>query len=377
MKVHVLFAIIGFFSNSVWADQYQSQGEINYFDSRLDKRKCSGQISDMNCYADIIQESAHRQNVREGYVEPTPQETFELGPVKTGIPNKKKTFYGQSILIDTNDARSCEEVQEFILRTGARRADRKFTLDIRDMCQPSADRFRTITIIGETSEEYLTPIKLDFLKRTDKSLGVDTRNLTLGLVATVGVLWAAPESVSKWDKDEISSSGLLNKWKQNVRSGPVIDKDDPVINYVGHPLSGAAYYTLARSNGASRWESFGYSVLISTFFWEYGFEAFAETPSIQDLILTPVLGSILGEIFYKWSQSIEANDGKALGSKKLGSTLLFIFNPARSLSNQINKLVGTKIIQGVESNFVVGRKSVPGLNGVKTNYIGLEMKFKF
>jgi len=378
MKSTLLLIGIGLSFNSAWAQVITNKPyEPNYTNSGLDEKKCTGQISDLNCYAKIINESAHRMNVRDGVVEPRPDEVYEQGP-GAPMPQKKKVYHGQRILVDTQDHRSCEEVKDFVQKTGALNAKKDGSLDIQDMCAPSVERYRTITIMGESYEEYLTPIKLDFLKRTDSSLGVDTRNLTYGLVATLGALWVAPESVSKWDKEEIKSVGLLTKWKHNVKIGPVIDHDDPVINYVGHPISGAAYYTLARSNGASPLASFGYSVLISTFFWEYGFEALAEIPSIQDLILTPLIGSILGEIFYKWSQRIESKGGKVLGSERLGSTLLFVLNPAKGLSNQINKLVGSNLIQNAESNLVVSRRSVTGQPGdPMSTYIGLEFEFKF
>ncbi|WP_203249645.1 MULTISPECIES: DUF3943 domain-containing protein [Cysteiniphilum] len=64
--------------------------------------------------------------------------------------------------------------------------------------------------------------------------------------------------------------------------------------YIGHPYAGAIYYMAARDSGFGEFESFLYSAFISTFFWEYGVEAFAEVPSIQDLIVTPVDGWLLG-----------------------------------------------------------------------------------
>ncbi len=77
--------------------------------------------------------------------------------------------------------------------------------------------------------------------------------------------------------------------------GPRVDEDGVVLNYVMHPYFGAIYYMTARSSGFKAVESFMYSALMSTFFWEYGVEAFAEKPSTQDLILTPVLGSVMRE----------------------------------------------------------------------------------
>ena len=51
------------------------------------------------------------------------------------------------------------------------------------------------------------------------------------------------------------------------------DEDDAIINYVGHPVSGAIYYTMARNDGLDPFESFLFSTLMSSFFWEANIEA--------------------------------------------------------------------------------------------------------
>lgn len=391
MGLKILPVVLSFsFGSAVWAAPFaqsqQQQSDYSYADPTLNQKKCSGHVADMNCYADIIQDSAHRMNVKEGYEEPRPGVVYEQGPL--GYPQslrkiKKKAYKGQRVLIDTQDRRSCEEVQKYVGMLGAKQAKRpkemikESLMDLESMCEPSKDRYREITIMQETSEDYLTPIKLSFFKNTMDTLGIDTRNLTNVLVGAVGLIWVLPESISKWDKEEVKATGLLNKWKENVQSGPVWDKDEWAVNYIGHPLSGAAYYTIARTNGASPLASFGYSVLISTFVWEYGFEAFAEIPSIQDLILTPVLGSLLGEVFYKLQEGIKANGGKFLDSYRLGSIALVFLNPGEALSDSINKIVGSKLIQNSETNLVVGKRPIPGMEDKKSGYIGLEIQFKF
>ena len=87
----------------------------------------------------------------------------------------------------------------------------------------------------------------------------------------------------------------------------------------------------ARSSGFSALESFGYSVLMSSFFWEYGIESFAEVPSTQDLIITPVLGSVVGEGFFYAKKSITRHDRKILQSKFLGYTALFFMDPFNTI----------------------------------------------
>ena len=104
-----------------------------------------------------------------------------------------------------------------------------------------------------------------------------------------------------------------------------------LLNYAMHPYFGGVYYMTARSNGFTILESFAYSAIMSTFFWEYGVEAFAEIPSVQDLIVTPVLGSVVGEGFFDAKRSILKNDSKVLNSKFLGKTSLLLMDPLNTI----------------------------------------------
>jgi hypothetical protein len=150
-------------------------------------------------------------------------------------------------------------------------------------------------------------------------------------VVTFGALWAMPESFTHWDKEAMKENGIFYKWKQNVKAGPVWDEDDFAMNYLAHPYCGGVYYMTARSSGFTIFESFSYSVVMSTFFWEYGIEAFAEIPSVQDLIFTPVVGSVVGEIFFITKKRIVRHDKKVLNSRFLGITSLFIIDPFNTI----------------------------------------------
>ena len=141
----------------------------------------------------------------------------------------------------------------------------------------------------------------------------------------MGILYLMPEDVTNWDKDEISLEEGLDNWPENVTEWEW-DNDDDWINYIGHPYFGSTYYIYARHYGYSRLESFWYSFSISAFY-EIGIEAFAEPVSIQDMIFTPLLGSILGEILLPVEHSIKQNDGKVFGSTFLGTTTLVLIDP--------------------------------------------------
>ena len=164
-----------------------------------------------------------------------------------------------------------------------------------------------------------------------RKLGYNTAIVFGTTIVAYGILWSLPESFTKWDKEEMKKNGITAKWKENVKAGPVIDEDNFFLNYVMHPYFGGVYYMTARSNGFTILESFAYSAIMSTFFWEYGVEAFAEIPSVQDLIVTPVLGSVVGEGFFYAKKSILKNDSKVLNSKFLGKTSLLLMDPLNTI----------------------------------------------
>lgn len=164
-----------------------------------------------------------------------------------------------------------------------------------------------------------------------RRLGHNSALYVVAATVTFGALWLMPESVTKWDKETMREKGIFYKWKENVKKGPAWDEDGFAMNYLAHPYCGGVYYMTARSSGFNMVESFSYSVLMSTFFWEYGIEAYAEIPSIQDLIITPVVGSVVGEIFFITKKSILTHDKKILNSKFLGLTCLFAIDPFNTI----------------------------------------------
>ncbi|QKJ63938.1 DUF3943 domain-containing protein [Flavobacterium sp. M31R6] len=167
--------------------------------------------------------------------------------------------------------------------------------------------------------------------RDYRRLGYNTAMYFGASIVAFGILYAMPESVTNWDKQAMKENGITYKWKQNVKAGPVWDHDDWVLNYVTHPYAGGIYYMTARSSGFNIFESFLYSAFMSTCFWEYGIEAFAEIPSKQDLVVTPVLGSVVGEGFFYAKKSIFKHDKKVLKSKVLGYTCLALIDPFNTL----------------------------------------------
>jgi len=169
-----------------------------------------------------------------------------------------------------------------------------------------------------------------------RALTEDLLYTQLALIAGIGVLVALPQSVSNWDLDALQEKPLNVRWQEHVQTKPVWDVDDWAINYIGHPISGAVYYTMARNDGLDIFESALFSTVMSTFFWEYGYEAFAEIPSIQDMIVTPLFGSFLGEGMHILEGKLDANHGVIWGSKGLGSFSYFWLDPMGSIAGGLS-----------------------------------------
>lgn len=96
-----------------------------------------------------------------------------------------------------------------------------------------------------------------------------------------------------------------HSWKTNLRRGWDFDKDDSLVNMLGHPYQGSTYFAAARDNGLGFWAgaplTFFHSVV-----WEY----FGETTqaSINDLVDTGLGGIALGEMFHRVAATIRNNE---------------------------------------------------------------------
>lgn len=144
-------------------------------------------------------------------------------------------------------------------------------------------------------------------------------------------LWSLPEESTQWDKDQMRKEGMIKQWTTHLEAGPVWDEDGFFFNWITHPWAGAVYYMNARGSGFKRWESFVYSTLMSTLFWEFGVENFIEIPSWQDLLITPIIGSLIGEVFFIWKGKIIRNERNILNSYFLGRVTLFVMDPFNEL----------------------------------------------
>ena len=154
-------------------------------------------------------------------------------------------------------------------------------------------------------------------------------------IVAAGIIYTMPQSVSGWSSEEKKNS--FKKYFNNL-GDPVFDKDKFYINYVLHPYWGATYYIRGRERGLDKLSAFGFSALISSMY-EFGIECFFEKPSIQDLIVTPVAGSLLGAfLFEPWRDSIKHKQE----IRWYDHVALVVTDPLGVLSQGIEKVLGIK-----------------------------------
>jgi hypothetical protein len=121
----------------------------------------------------------------------------------------------------------------------------------------------------------------------------------------------------------------LTSWLDNLKDGFEWDKDTIWTNHIGHPYHGAIHYSIARSNNLSIFES-----ALFSFFGSFQWEVFLETrgdldnpPSLNDLMLNPLGGILMGEFLLKASDLVI--DESSVGFERvLRESLAVLINPA-------------------------------------------------
>lgn len=181
---------------------------------------------------------------------------------------------------------------------------------------------------------YELPYSMTLRQPNWKRLWINAGIFAGAYIGTLAVLECLPEGATNWNRTTIESTPWYKRWEKNViRKGPEWDGDDFIFNYVLHPYAGAVYFMSARSAGFNFYQSLLFSACVSTIGWEFGIEGTMERPSIQDIFITPLVGSLVGELFYHAKRYIVANDYHLLGSKFLGGFVCFLIDP-------VNEIVG-------------------------------------
>jgi hypothetical protein len=190
----------------------------------------------------------------------------------------------------------------------------------------------TAAAVGESPSQSVGTEK----RITDwNGVWIDTGMLLGSQFVAAGIIYAMPQSVSSWSADQ--KKNTFKHYGENFVD-PVWDKDKFYINYILHPYWGATYYIRGRERGLDYSSAFVYSTLMSAMY-EFGIECFFEKPSIQDLFVTPVAGSLLGAlIFEPWRESIKRKQDLSW----YDHTVLLLTDPVGILSLGFEKVFGIK-----------------------------------
>ena len=223
--------------------------------------------------------------------------------------------------------------------------------------QPDVEEIENIEILSIPTPRnpgaiYAMPYSVTGRNHDWHRLWINTAVLSGAFVGTLLVLECLPEDATSWNRAALQDVPLLKRWNNHViKEGPEWDHDKFVFNYVLHPYAGAVYFMAARSCGFNAWQSLLYCSIISNVGWEYGIEAFMERPSIQDLFITPLVGSLIGEGFYKLKRHIVANDYHLWGSKVVGNIVAFLIDPV----NEVIDLFRGSATRGLYKNKNAGK----------------------
>lgn len=191
---------------------------------------------------------------------------------------------------------------------------------------------------------------------------INTAVLSGAFVSTLLVLECLPEDATSWNRAELQKDPATTRWFKNVfKRGPEWDHDNPIFNYVLHPYAGAAYFMAARSCGFSFWGSLLYSAAISTVGWEFGIEACMERPSIQDIFVTPLVGSVFGECFYRLKRHIVSHGYRLWGSPVIGNIVVFLIDPVNEVIN---------LFRGSDTRHLYPHENKPRVSSMLMPYVG-------
>lgn len=139
--------------------------------------------------------------------------------------------------------------------------------------------------------------------------------LELGTALGLGAIWYyaidLEGNAADWDFPSIGERLTLASLR--------LDNNTFDINFLWHPLSGALYYAVPRSNGMPVGESMLYATA-ATLGWEYGLE-FREKSSINDLFATPIAGLPIGEFYTQLGRYLGSTPRRGLLRGGLGWTL--------------------------------------------------------
>lgn len=196
------------------------------------------------------------------------------------------------------------------LQTGLQKCLKRFFLML-ERERPSQE-WALIIGLTESKRLTLTPDGEYFDKIEDKSVSFEEAarlfveesprqkhywRAVAELTVVLGLGEAWYWSNADFNKPDWKLGWNWQSWRKKLITGEAIrlDSNTITVNINAHPWTGALYYSLARQNGLRSYEAYLMGFAMSGI-WEFLVE-YREYVSINDLIMTPVGGQALGEVF--------------------------------------------------------------------------------
>jgi Domain of unknown function (DUF3943) len=150
---------------------------------------------------------------------------------------------------------------------------------------------------------------------------------TLALLSG-GTLWYWRNPKGQTDDWDLNFD--WHSWRRKLDLQAVrFDTNLFTTNAISHPISGSTYFHAARENGLSFFQSY-LSTFVASTVWEF-FVEFHELPSLNDMIMTPAGGMVLGESTYRLGRFFSSAPPTL--ANRAGA---WIFTPISSLNNVLD-----------------------------------------
>ena len=213
----------------------------------------------------------------------------------------------------------------------------------------------------ETEEESAPPERILVVDIGYAALGIITSNIFLNLGARFG--------------DQAYANTTFETMKNNIVHWRWFweDADRFMVNQFGHAYQGSTYFSSARVNGFSFYES-----IVFLPFGSIMWEAFLEPdPSINDNISTTMGGTVMGEMLYRLFLEVDSS------SSVLALIGGFLVNPISSFNKIYNRppretgggnIYDLSVSSGVEKSFA--KLPGPGKQAESWKYPGGHINMK-
>ncbi len=130
--------------------------------------------------------------------------------------------------------------------------------------------------------------------------------------------------VADWDFPSVSDRLTFKAWR--------FDNNQFGINFLGHPINGVGFHTLARSNNFSMLGAVG-AGFATSMVWEFALE-FREKISINDVLVTTGAGVSIGEFLHWLGRYVNSAPGGGRTGHKIAA---WMFGVQQALHNRIDR----------------------------------------